>query len=122
MCVRPGVTVRSESVVERAFVGRWRRMSGTKVAIDRLAVAPMLRRLPDADGRRQLDPVGAVTEGMQGRVWLRPGCMFPRVKTKIAVGVVVAVLLSCCGFALWRRLAPNHHASGDKGCYASTAE
>jgi hypothetical protein len=48
--------------------------------------------------------------------------MFPHVKTKIAVGVVVTVLLSCCGFALWRRLAPNHHASGDKGCYASTAE
>jgi hypothetical protein len=48
--------------------------------------------------------------------------MLPRVRTKIALGVAVAVAVSCCGFALWRRFAPNHHAFGDKGCYASTVD
>lgn len=46
----------------------------------------------------------------------------PRVKTKIAIGVAVALVLSCCGFALFRHFAPNHHASGDKGCYGTTVE
>jgi Septum formation len=46
----------------------------------------------------------------------------PRVKLKIAIGVAVALVLSCCGFALYRRIVPNHHASGDKGCVASTAD
>ncbi|MFF5225477.1 septum formation family protein [Dactylosporangium sp. NPDC000521] len=43
-------------------------------------------------------------------------------KLKIAIGVAVALVVSCCGFALYRRFAPNHHASGDKGCYASTTD
>ncbi|MEV4510119.1 septum formation family protein [Dactylosporangium sp. NPDC049525] len=41
-------------------------------------------------------------------------------KLKIAIGVAVALVLSCCGFALYRRIVPNHHASGEKGCVAST--
>ncbi len=48
------------------------------------------------------------------------GGYLPRVKLKIAIGVAVALVLSCCGFAVYRRLAPTHHASGEKGCYAST--
>lgn len=46
----------------------------------------------------------------------------PRVKLKIGIGVAVALVLSCCGFALYRHFAPNYHASGDKGCYASTTD
>ncbi|WP_432840148.1 septum formation family protein [Dactylosporangium sp. CA-092794] len=41
---------------------------------------------------------------------------------KIAIGVAVALVVSCCGFALYRHFAPNHHAYGDKGCYASTTD
>ncbi|MFG2041416.1 hypothetical protein [Dactylosporangium sp. NPDC048998] len=43
-------------------------------------------------------------------------------KFKIAAGVAVTLVASCCGFALYRHFAPNHHASGDKGCYASTTD
>ncbi|GAA3247549.1 septum formation family protein [Dactylosporangium siamense] len=38
---------------------------------------------------------------------------------KIAIGVAVALVLSCCGFALYRRIVPTHHASGEKGCVAT---
>ncbi|WP_433062093.1 hypothetical protein [Dactylosporangium sp. CS-033363] len=43
-------------------------------------------------------------------------------KMRVAIGVAVALVLSCCGFTLYRHFAPNHHAFGDKGCYASTTD
>ncbi|GAA2394739.1 septum formation family protein [Dactylosporangium salmoneum] len=41
---------------------------------------------------------------------------------KIAAGVAVALVAGCCGFALYRHFAPNHHASGDKGCVVDAAK
>ncbi|MET7399223.1 septum formation family protein [Dactylosporangium sp. NPDC005572] len=38
-------------------------------------------------------------------------------RLKIAAGVAVALVLACCGFAIWRRISPTNHAFGDKGCY-----
>ncbi len=58
---------------------------------------------------------------MRGAAGVGSDVYLPRVRLKIAIGVAVALVLSCCGFALYRRIVPNHHASGQKGCYASTA-
>jgi hypothetical protein len=49
-------------------------------------------------------------------------CILPDVNGKIILGVVVAVMVGCCGFALYRHFAPNHHASGDKGCVVDAAK
>jgi hypothetical protein len=46
----------------------------------------------------------------------------PHVHAKIVIGVAVALVVGCCGFALYRHFAPNHHASGDKGCVVDAAK